>query len=246
VIVVSPHRDDAALSVGATLAILTRQGAAVRLISCFTRSSWAPLHAGVHDQHSVTNIRAGEDVRYLRTLGRRARLFDLAFLDGPLREDWSYPTWPKPPDIPVSDGCVTAVRKRLLQYVVNPGAWLIPLGLEHPDHVIARNAALEAAGQAAVAIYEDVPYNFWVSEQDRQRSIRDVEEIVAARLRARVLHGPGELRSWYRGARCYPSQFSASQVRSMARLIQARGGEGVWVTERFDAWLTSLSQGVLA
>src|SRR6266536_4289540 len=81
--VISPHPDDAAFSLGGTLDALARRGVAITLVSCHSRSVWAPTLSRRRTADLVSAVRGREDRAYAELLG--ARLVPRGFADAPLR-----------------------------------------------------------------------------------------------------------------------------------------------------------------
>lgn len=240
--VISPHRDDAALSMSATLAWLSLQGVRITVISCFTVSEWAPLLGAGVSRAQLTAIRKAEDERYIAQLGDASKLVSIGLLDGPLRPDWKpYKTWPEIDDNPVVEAVCDLLKEKLTINAVMRGAWFLPLALEHRDHLIARTAALCVAQGQPLLFYEDVPYVFWFGEDDVRSRVAQVEQRVGCNLQQRILHTTADLEAWYQAVGAYRSQFSQRQIDSMYRLLRRRGGERVWVTPSLLQWLDSKS-----
>jgi LmbE family N-acetylglucosaminyl deacetylase len=181
--VVSPHRDDAALSLGLSIGAWIEAGHSVTVVNCFTRSEYAPfsdadsLHA--NDRlHYVTALRLREDVAWQKQYPGRLTLHDLNLKDAPLRLHCG-----------LDEVCGRAVNPVDKAFVKIPkaleglraDALVLPLALgAHVDHVTARDAAMQfadargdvASGSAAdaksavaddgaaiaCAFYEDLPY----------------------------------------------------------------------------------------
>ena len=90
IVVVSPHRDDAAFSVGLAIDAWLAARQAVDVLCCFTRSSSAPfsdadsLHP--NDRLSyVTAVRAREDLAWSKMYRGALSLTDLRLKDAPIR-----------------------------------------------------------------------------------------------------------------------------------------------------------------
>ena len=85
--VISPHRDDVALSLTKTLHHLIQLNVHVNIISCFTITNWAPFLSTQLTIDEISLIREKEDILYRDLLGGSVALFNLKMLDAPLRED---------------------------------------------------------------------------------------------------------------------------------------------------------------
>jgi LmbE family N-acetylglucosaminyl deacetylase len=161
--VVSPHRGDAAFALGLSIEAWLREGHAVEVVSCFTRSEFAPYSdvGSVHrnDRVSfVTAVRKREDEEWRKQLGgAKLTITDLNLKDAPLRlHVGADEVFGRAAD--ASEKVVSKIRIALERS--KAGAWVLPLGLGgHVDHVTARDVALSALGAAAVpvAFYEELP-----------------------------------------------------------------------------------------
>ena len=80
-ILVSPHPDDVAFSVGGTI-LTTLLPRPFLIVSLFTRSAYAPYHAGNHDPDTVSLIREKEDMAFAQSTG--SHLVRLNFRDSAL------------------------------------------------------------------------------------------------------------------------------------------------------------------
>ena len=146
VLVVSPHLDDAALSVPAWIAARADAGAEVVVLTVF--SAGDATHAG----------RQAEDRAALARLGARA--LHLGLLDAPLRRGiaCSFRALVLG-ELAADDRDAAAVVGALVERIVAlaPAQVLLPLGVgEHIDHRIVHAAHARVPGR--VGFYEDRPY----------------------------------------------------------------------------------------
>jgi LmbE family N-acetylglucosaminyl deacetylase len=183
-LLLSPHFDDAALSCSALL----ERGERVQVVTVFAgepspprRGEWDEV-CGFRDSAESLRTRRAEDERALAE-------HELSFL--PLHEG-QYLEGPRPVEdagtladaVVAADGVLAVpagagwrgsrLRRRLeraLRRRVDPG--------RHPDHVFVRDAALAAAGDRSVVLYEEVPYAFG--------GVADGEAAAVARLLGREL-----------------------------------------------------------
>ena len=75
--VISPHRDDVALSLTKTLHHLIQLNVHVNIISCFTITNWAPFLSTQLTIDEISLIREKEDILYRDLLGGSVALFNL-------------------------------------------------------------------------------------------------------------------------------------------------------------------------
>lgn len=222
VVVVSPHQDDAALSLSAILAALAARGVRLTIVTCHTRSRWAPAVIGRRTIGAVSRLRAAEDRAYARGLG--ARLVELDFSEAALRL----------PDRPVS-GRTDAAHIRALGAALEPhlrgaDATFIPLGLPgHLDHRATRAAALLTCDRQGVAFHEDIPYALWGGPKRMVKTVETVQRLLGRRLHPlQLARDAPEVRQ--RAVAGYPSQFTADERRLILDGVARRGGDRLWAT----------------
>jgi LmbE family N-acetylglucosaminyl deacetylase len=160
-IIVSPHPDDASLSLGGMM--LGAAPGRTLVLDVFTRTAWSRFPHELNDVALIAAIRRAEEDLMARMAG--AAVIDLDQPEALLRDHeftGVFSDSPRPWDQQVLAGMretVADLRRRF------PAAtWFLPLTVgDHLDHRVVRNAAL-AALQAteldtdAVRFYEDLPY----------------------------------------------------------------------------------------
>lgn len=226
--VISPHADDAALSLSESLRALRTHCSSIRIISCFTHSAWAPYRPSTTDASSISLIRHHEDLRFANSLGACASIHSLGFVDDPLRS----PSEPSShsahaPDSPL----VSTLTAALLEQGYRGGIWMIPMAIRHPDHLIALWSGLAAAAEDPFVIYEDMPYALSFSSEQLTRQSLHFSLLIKRRLRAVTLTGFDPQR-WCDSMGCYPSQFQPEQIENWSREIASRGGERLWCNDK--------------
>ncbi len=250
IVVVSPHRDDAAFSLGLSIEDWLQAGHRVEILNCFTQSEYAPfsdvdsLHG--NDKRSfVSAVRRREDVAWNKLVGGRLKITDLDLLDAPLRlacsVDEVLTIEIRPGDRAVAR-VVGAVRK--LAEKVEPGqiALALPLAIgEHIDHRVVHHAALEALATAAVplAFYEDLPY---AARPGADETIEARANATGFELTPSFTHEVSAavadlVRRKHRIAEGYDSQIDNDVAWQLASFAERYGGrERLWVN---TAWRTS-------
>lgn len=164
--VVSPHPDDAALSVGGTLAMIAALPSRQRLdlITVFTRSVYAPgLDDGTRTEAVVSAVRLREEARFAAEVNAELHVLDLP--DASLRgyddetERGAVLDEDRAPDLLASRLCDVTERLR-------PTVLWCPLALGgHVDHVLVRDAVVAIARKGMnLVFYEDVPYAAEIGE----------------------------------------------------------------------------------
>ena len=249
--ILSPHRDDAAFSVGLAVQTWLRAGHAVEVVNCFTRSEYSPFGdlAFVHanDRRSyVTALRHREDVLWSSQYKPKVLLADLNLRDGPQRRQCSVEEVCGLP-VDMKDGALEKIGKALERRRDRLDALVLPLAIgDHVDHVTARAAAVAMCGtQLPVAFYEDLPY---AARPGAAAGIEArVEELASAvgDLRAVFADEAGEVEARVarkrRLALCYDSQIDSEITDSIANFcVRYNGRERLWAN---DAWQESALKG---
>ncbi len=241
--VVSPHSGDAALALGLAIEAWLVHGHAVEVVSCFTRSEFAPysdagsLHA--NDRMSfVTAVRKREDEAWRKQYGAaKLTLTDLNLKDAPIRLHCSpEKVFGRPAD--VSEKVVSKIRRAL--EMSKAGAVVLPLGLGgHVDHISARDAAMPAETSAMpLAFYEELPYAARTEgDGTLEGALGELPVTLQSELQptfASALNGEGAsiegavLRK-RRVAWCYDSQIDESVTTEIAEFSRRYGGrERLW------------------
>lgn len=241
--VVSPHRGDAALALGLAIEAWLAEGHAVEVVSCFTRSEFAPysdagsLHA--NDRMSfVTAVRKREDEAWQKQYGvAKLTLTDLNLKDAPIRLHCGLEkVFGRPAD--VSEKVVSKIRRAL--EMSKAGALVLPLGLSgHVDHVSARDAAMPAeTSTMPMAFYEELPYAARAEGEGAFESARSQLPLtLQTELQPVFASAPDEagdsieeaVRRKRRVAWCYDSQIDESVTLEIAEFSRRYGGrERLW------------------
>ncbi len=160
-IIISPHRDDAALSMGGRLLQTPRD---FLIYNVYTITSWWRFPYTNNDLPAIEAARLAEDQLISRMTG--VSMIDLGYQEAPLRGHAIkdiFTTDPSPADM-------AELRPKLLNTFANlipkhPEAdWYLPFAIgRHIDHRLARDAAMDALRHAGVDnsrihFYEDLPY----------------------------------------------------------------------------------------
>jgi LmbE family N-acetylglucosaminyl deacetylase len=223
--VVSPHLDDAVLSLGASMRAAARRGADVTVITVHAGdpASEKPADAGHRAMGFSTaaeaaRTRRAEDERACRALGVRPVWLDVA------------------PLAAIPDEAVERLRLEL----ADRDAVLVPaFPLTHLDHVSVGRAVLEVlAPEQRVGLYVEQPYAAWNSlsrsfgpRVEPDAALRRLQLAISPGARwARGSAGPGDwmAKLWASGA--YHSQLLVLRRAPRPRILlyeAAHGGERV-------------------
>lgn len=148
IVTISPHLDDAVLSLGQFLAGVARSvvvtvfaGIPEHGLSEYDRS------CGFTSSSEAMRARRAEDISACRSLNAEAVHLD--FLDQ------QYGT-------PADDAAISAA---LLPFYRSDWLILVPLGIGHPDHVQVARCARDARPEGTLIAYEEAPYRVLWPEQ---------------------------------------------------------------------------------
>ena len=227
VLVLSPHRDDAAFSCGHLLEGLLLAGHSLRIVNVCTISTYAPYLAQSEEDrtHQVSKARFEEDVRFVDMLVRTTHsipdavgMMDLAWMDLPLR-------WHTEDADTLAPGPLRSDELENLQTALRglPPADLVvcPSALGgHVDHRLVCRAAQSAFPPSSLVFYEDLPYACGplAGPLSEIEGLRGMQE---AWLRPRNMV-PGRKRDV---CLSYPSQINQDTAESMEQYGQLHGGE---------------------
>jgi LmbE family N-acetylglucosaminyl deacetylase len=191
ILVVEPHSDDAALSIGGTLWKL-RHEVEFHVLTMASQSNYSSgfhLRRNSFDVRKITQMRTAEGELFVRHLGGQYHCAGLT--EATLRyedSDWDL-TFFSAHEVSVAAGNNRRVATKVLeQWTDKIKTFLIgrhydeiwiPLGAgTHGDHDAARNAALnvliESRSFPVVRLYEDVPYGTQFHEHTK-RILRELE-----------------------------------------------------------------------
>jgi hypothetical protein len=252
ILVLSPHRGDAAFSVAVSMGNWLAAGHVVTILNVFSRSLYAPYSDAefVHENDRlsyVSAMRRREDERFVQQvvleLPKAAKanlqMVDLNLKDAPLRlrcalEDVS--------DLAVNpeDPAIGKLRKALDQRVAagDVEALVLPLGLgEHVDHLTVREAVLPLTAEMASAFYEDMPYA--ATHPSAATDLQALREETGARWHEElrpVLNRRADLgEAWKRRLMVgYASQIDDDEaVRVGEFAARYAGGERLWANQRW-------------
>lgn len=249
VVVVSPHRDDAAFSLGLAIEHWLGKRNRVDVLNCFTQSQYAP-YSDVENLHSndrrsfASALRSREDVAWNKLMGGRLQITSLDLLDAPLRLSCSVDEAMKA-EIRPGDRALSRVAGSLRK-IAGKGefgstAMLAPLAVGgHIDHRLVRQATLEAlAGNGLpLAFYEDLPY------AARPGGEGEIEALVAAAnlglepvfLQPTAVDPAVSRARKHRLAECYDSQIDNIVAEQIAAFCERYAGrERVWANPAFAA-----------
>ncbi len=245
ILILSPHRDDAAFSLAISINHWLSVGHRVTILNAFTRSLYAPYSdaESLHENDRlsyVSAMRKKEDAQFLKQIPG-ALMVDLNIKDAPIRLhcDSSIVC---DMDVNVADTCIPKIRKAVAAVRDKHSgtmALVLPLGLgHHVDHRTARDAALPLSTTVPCAFYEELPY---ATRGGVAVDLTRFREDTATRLHEPLFpvlcHGTHTRPTEYkkRIALMYSSQIDEALADVIANFTHRyHGAERLWVNE---AWL---------
>jgi LmbE family N-acetylglucosaminyl deacetylase len=250
IVVVSPHRGDAAFALGLAVGTWLDQGHAVEVMNVFTRTEQAPysdvdsLHA--NDRMSFASaVRKREDEawvkRYVGQLGRgKLTLDDLNLKDAPLRLHCpADDVFQREPEL--TEKVVSKLTRAL--ELSKADAVALPLGVgRHVDHLTVRAAGLPVDRQVfPLAFYEDQPYAARATAAALDEAVQAATLAAGVPLSASFASVPVDVEAAMqrkqRLALCYDSQLDDAATVEIAEFCRRYDGrERVWVNA---AWRIS-------
>ncbi len=151
IMVLSPHLDDAVLSLGATIATAVRAGLSVDVLTVYGYGPTSPAPAGPWDVKSgfateaeAANVRREEDLTACRMLGATPHWLDFGAEPYERR------------------GTPQDIRRAIDAQVSDAACVLLPgFPLVHADHLELTRLMLEAPLPCPVGLYAEQPYVFY-------------------------------------------------------------------------------------
>jgi LmbE family N-acetylglucosaminyl deacetylase len=151
IVVVSPHLDDAVMSLGATIANAVRSGASVEVLTVFGYGPTSAVPAGPWDAKSgfqteaeACRVRREEDGKACRILGAKHRWLDFGAEPYERR------------------GTPEQILAAVVAAVAGADCVLMPgFPLAHPDHVELTRLLLGGNLSGHIGLYAEQPYLFW-------------------------------------------------------------------------------------
>jgi LmbE family N-acetylglucosaminyl deacetylase len=230
--VLSPHQDDAGLSLAMTIRASARSGR-VRIVNCFTVSEYAP-HLEARNAAAIGTERRKEDREFASRAGEGIEVIDLKMEDAPIRLG-----------LPVGEVRRLRVGAREREDAsriaadladLAEGLVLAPLGLGgHIDHLVARQAAMQLARRGrAVGFYEDLPYASELRECCILRTADAAARGIGARLSCALMRDREAAARKRFAIDAYRSQLSAEEMDGIVRYNERRGGERLWIAPKTE------------
>ncbi|HEY8934866.1 MAG TPA: PIG-L family deacetylase [Cyclobacteriaceae bacterium] len=151
--IISPHIDDAILSLGGLVMDLTNKSKRVNILYLFTISNWTNPNAisgssYPKDEVSISQLRKEEEKSIIDKLHYTCDFLDLH--DLPLRFGNRATS---------EQMIINEITERLQGLITKDDLIFFPLGLDHADHIITHKVGLQFRDVGyQVYFYEDLPY----------------------------------------------------------------------------------------
>lgn len=239
--ILSPHRDDAAFSLGLALGRWSKMKVPITVLNFFTISGYGP-RCSASSVPEISALRAREDRRALWLINRRIQTREAGLRDAPVRLDISLSrvTARETAELQSSEEVValaSEIRKAGRNLV------LAPLGLGcHIDHRAIHAAALKAARKHKLGFYEDLPYASWTSEDELAARIAATECVTQTKLKPVIIREKNGFSKKLRIASCYKTQIVREEAAVIANYARRfGGGERLWIPRHEKLWSALLS-----
>jgi LmbE family N-acetylglucosaminyl deacetylase len=235
-VILSPHADDAALSIGGMLC-KRMLAEPVTLVTIFGRSNYLRESAFQGDWEIVTTRRRGEDIAFANSLGIELRY--LEFPEASLRLgssfDMIFSNKMYATEVQFPNNLITVIKEIIGHET--PQFLFAPLGLGlHHDHLITNRLSQEIASQYGLSVifYEDLPYVAGISEN---QIIQHVSSVCAT-LTPAYVSIDNEISDKITNLMLYKSQIGEFEL-NVARYYAAHWGDGrlyerVWTAAPFE------------
>jgi LmbE family N-acetylglucosaminyl deacetylase len=248
IVVLSPHRDDAALALGLTIGAWLEQGHAVEVMNVFSRTEQAPFSDvdSLHGNDRVsfaTAVRKREDESWVKLYqglpGKgRVTLSELNLKDAPLRLHCGVDEVFREPE--PTEKVVLKIKRAL--ELSRAAVLVLPLGVGgHVDHLTVRQLALPAdMNVTPVAFYEDQPYSA-EKPAEVEPAVQEGALAAGAPLQAWFAAEPpadmaAAIKRKRRMALCYDSQYEDATAEAVADYSAKYGGrERLWTNAAWRA-----------
>jgi len=165
IVILSPHPDDVALSIGGSVCCFP-QNSKQTLLTVFSRSSYAPGYPDISGEAEITRLRHQEEQGYADRIGAQ-----LLCLDFPDTSILGYTESEMKGDYQTNDRFAeVGVRIDKELSLISPTLIFCPLAIgEHIDHRIVFEAVAQsqyAKNQTYILYYEDLPYAWYLTEAE--------------------------------------------------------------------------------
>lgn len=226
-IIISPHCDDAALSLGG--ALINKILIPKAIINVFTKTNWTIRGEG--NVNEITKLRVGEDTKMFKTLKIVTKYLGLK--DAGLRENYKginnkyLDKTLSPTRDPIWNKLIKLIDNVYEEYEEIDN-WFFPLGLGgHIDHRILREIALknkELLKLKNIYFYEDVGYDDTESEEKVKELIKTIPLVLnPKKLKYKNIEAKLDL------IKHYSSQIDPDMLSQVKRTYEKREeAEQVW------------------
>lgn len=254
ILILSPHRDDAAFSLAIAITNWLTARHTVTILNVFTRSRYAPYSdaAFVHENDElsyVSAMRLREDEHFLRRitqnlpkgLKKNLHMVDLNLKDAPIRLRIPLEELSDTSVNPI-DHAIEKIRKAITKQseAGAMNALVLPAALgNHIDHLTVREAAVLFTTGIPTAFYEDLPYaSTHPSAATDLENLREAAEKRNQPLAPVIYQIESAVERKHKLVLGYVSQIDEEAGTLISKFaIRYNGGERLWASRSwFDAF----------
>jgi hypothetical protein len=226
ILLLSPHYDDAPLSLGQSMlnGVLSRHSVTVGVL--FAKTNWTQwFHPTRGRWPLVSALRCAEELR--TALNFRYRLKLAPFEEAILRTgELNVESYLNQAFEPSTSPELPALARRIENWSRDFDLTISPMGLGfHIDHSLTAAAATSLADRVPIAFYEDRPYASWCTSEE----IAAIAQHLGAKLNRRGASPP--ITELKHGKIWYPSQFDQFFTGTAAADVEQRQVEHLWSAE---------------
>jgi LmbE family N-acetylglucosaminyl deacetylase len=228
-LIISPHMDDATLSLGGAL-LAGNLGKRPLIVNVFSISNYTVDSLDAGDVEAVTKMRKGEEIRACELMKAEVKFLD--FPEVQIRGLLSVRQLNFKKYRPKKDPIYGDIKGRLKHLITisKPCIALFPLGLGgHVEHCLLNSIGRDflSMKDTDIGFYEELPYASGMSVREIERAVRRIDKkLVAFRL-------PGiEIDNKIALLRTYESQMRNRELDMVRQYHSMRGEEHVWAPRR--------------
>jgi len=223
-IIISPHSDDAILSVGGRILVNPEQEQ-FSVLNSFSTCAFTII-PGLTDVEKITQMNNAEELNALGSIGVSVEFMHLpeVLLRG-------YKRWDMPPEYPKDDKVRKTIRLRIMSLAKDTNRFYFPLGIgNHTDHLLVTDTAIDLFQRKILVgkelfFYEDLPYSFEKGGADK-RALK-VEKALGKKLEEKSLDISSQINKKLELIMMYKSQYDKEYVQKVKdyseRLSEKKG-----------------------
>lgn len=231
-IILSPHSDDAAFSLGASIADNIFKN--IQIHTLFSESTCTANNQN-KDITQVTRIRKEEDELFFSTCKSKVKLYYFDLLDAPLRLNIKEEEVCSNQNTTMDERLINKIEQTLLNLLTEDSILLSPLGLgNHVDHLLVREMALKLIkNNINVGFYEDLPYAGTISHLEIYHNINQLNNEYNLHLKPLILDSNITIDDKVKACSIYSSQIDCSTINNIrkhhSQFDNSSASERIWM-----------------